>query len=467
MILRYAGFVLIILLAGCSATHIASPTSVLPGAPSLTSQEGVNPFNLTTKHVIHKYPLPNPNSDPLYMATGPDKNVWFTEYNAARIGKITPTGVVTEYGIPNQFTGYDIAAGATNTLWFTENNNTTSKITTTGTITEYPLPPGSCSRGITKGPDGNMWFADDCASNIGKITATGTVVEYPIPSGGTPTDITAGPDGNLWFGEFSNIGKITTGGTITEYAGPTFDTPDAIAAGPDGNLYAGTTNGVWSITTAGVITNYSESTGSGWQDIILGPDKQMWLSNFTGDMIEFNPNTKLFSAIIHPDPGAEVDGLATGGDGDVWIAGRGGNTILVYEEKVTTIGIRLNGELSFTDPNYGFELGYAVGTTSTQTQTISLSMGESVQFKNVDTEPHSAAFLGNATVNSAPWPGSFNGSTTKSAAGTAIGTTGWATGSLNPNKTSPIYETGLPGFYMIGCQYHYNTNEMRTVIVVH
>jgi plastocyanin len=140
---------------------------------------------------------------------------------------------------------------------------------------------------------------------------------------------------------------------------------------------------------------------------------------------------------------------------------------LVYEEKITTIGIRLNGELSYTDPNYGFELGYAVGTVSTQTQTISLGMGESVQFKNVDTKPHSAAFLGNATLNNAPWPGAFNGSTTQSPAGTAIGTTGWATGSLNPNHQSPIYETGLPGFYMIGCQYHYNTSEMRTVIIVH
>jgi plastocyanin len=94
-------------------------------------------------------------------------------------------------------------------------------------------------------------------------------------------------------------------------------------------------------------------------------------------------------------------------------------------------------------------------------------VGGSVLFQNVDTEPHSAAFLGDATANSAPWPGSFNGSTTQSPAGTAIGTTGWATGSLNPSQKSPIYETGLPGFYMIGCQYHYNTNEMRTVIVVH
>ena len=94
MNVRYAGAALIILLAGCSASHTAIPTSVLPGAPSLTSP-GVDPFNLKTKNVIHKYVLPNPASGPNYLVTGSDKNVWFTEDSAARIGQITPSGVVT------------------------------------------------------------------------------------------------------------------------------------------------------------------------------------------------------------------------------------------------------------------------------------------------------------------------------------------------------------------------------------
>ncbi|HET9343875.1 MAG TPA: hypothetical protein VFO25_13275 [Candidatus Eremiobacteraceae bacterium] len=96
-----------------------------------------------------------------------------------------------------------------------------------------------------------------------------------------------------------------------------------------------------------------------------------------------------------------------------------------------------------------------------------MTAGESVQFQNLDTIQHSAAFLGDATSNSAPWPGSFNGSTTQSAAGTAIGSSGFATGPINPGKKSLIYETGMPGFYMFGCQFHYNSHEMRIVIIVH
>lgn len=469
MNLRYAGIVLILLLAGCSASHTASSISVLPGAPSLTSQ-GVDPFNLNTKNVIHRYVLPNPASGPTYLATGSDKNEWFTEDAYPVIGRITPSGVITEFPIPSGHSGLNITAGASGTLWFTE-GGAIGKITTAGHVHEFPLPSGDAAEGgIARGPDGNIWYTDYFTNSIGKMTPSGTVTEYLIPtSQAEPVEITAGPDGNLWFTEETysahSVGKITPGGTITEY-GTGLET-FAIAAGPDGNLYATSAGNVVEITTAGVVTTFPGCSGG--IDIVLGPDKQMWMSgcSFATEYLqEFNPKTQTFSAAINPT-GTPLWGLDVGGDGDVGIADNGDSSILVYEEKITTIGIRLNGELSFTDPNYGFELGYAVGTTSTQTQTLSLSMGESVQFKNVDTIPHSAAFLGNATSNSAPWPGSFNGSTTKSPAGTAIGTTGWATGSLNPNKTSPIYETGLPGFYMIGCQYHYNTNEMRTVIVVH
>jgi streptogramin lyase/plastocyanin len=482
---RYTVAVFIILLAGCSASYIARPTSIFTDGPSLTSPEDVNPFNLSTKNVIHKYPMPIHNgspTQPFYVATGSDKNVWFTERDPNETGyvaKIDQTGIITEYGVPNSVGIDDIAAGTGGTLWFTSYDSATynfiGKVTTSGNVTEYYLPVGQFADAVAKGPDGNVWFTSTDFRNstgfIGQITPTGTITEYVIPTHAAgPQDIVTGPDGNLWFAEaqVNKVGKITPSGIFTEYAATTHDAPYFIAAGPDGNLYATSYLGIWRITTAGVITQYSDPADFSWSDIILGPDKQMWFTNVEWGMLqEFNPKTQTFSNAIATGSGYTWWGLTVGGDGDIWIADNGYKTIDVYEEKVTAIGIRLNGELSYTDPNYGFELGYAVGTRSKQTQTISLGIGESVLFHNVDRVPHSAAFLGSATSNSAPWPGTFNGSTTQSPAGTAIGTTGWSTGSLNPNKTSPIYETGLPGFYMIGCQYHYNTNEMRTVIVVH
>ena len=455
-------------LFGCAQRGIVAPPgeSIAPGG-------AVSPFNLTTKSVLIHNPLPTQNSVPTRVVLASDHNIWFNELNFSKVGKMTQTGAVTEFTLPNGHFASAMAAGASGTVWFTEfGSGFIGKITTGGTLTEFPLPANSFTEGIAKGPDGNMWFTDGGNNSVGKITPTGTVTEFTAPQkSGHPFDITAGPDGDLWFTDdtFGLVGKVTTGGAITEFTGPG-DEPHAITTGPDGKLYASSDKGIWQITTAGVIKEFT-TTDTVWSYILLGPDKQLWMTTPAfGALIEFNPKTSHFSSAIQPDivngqPG-QVAGLAVGADGDVWIAGETYSDILVYEEKVFSVGIRLNGELSFNDPNYGFELGYALGT-GTQTQTISVSAGESIQFSNLDTIQHSAAFLGDATQNSAPWPGSFNGSTMQAPAGTAIGTSGFATGAINAGKKSPIYETGMPGFYMFGCQFHYNLDKMRTVIIVH
>jgi plastocyanin len=131
------------------------------------------------------------------------------------------------------------------------------------------------------------------------------------------------------------------------------------------------------------------------------------------------------------------------------------------------VGVRLNGETAFTSPRYGKVLGYFKGVTSTTSAVVMLEENTNVVFDNVDRfSTHTASFLGDATRRSAPWPSTFNGSSTKSPAGTAIGTTQFSTGALSPGQSSLVYNTGAPGFYMIGCAFHYNSFGMRTVIVV-
>jgi len=133
-----------------------------------------------------------------------------------------------------------------------------------------------------------------------------------------------------------------------------------------------------------------------------------------------------------------------------------------------TVGVRLIGERSAHNANYGTVLGYFKGKMSTLSQVVSLRAGTKVQFANVDSfATHTASFLGNATATSAPWPASFSGGLTVSPAGTAIGTANFSTGPLGTGKTSLVYSSGMPGFYMIGCHYHYTSNKMRTIIIVH
>jgi plastocyanin len=135
-----------------------------------------------------------------------------------------------------------------------------------------------------------------------------------------------------------------------------------------------------------------------------------------------------------------------------------------------TVNMRITGEQQFVSPVYGPVFGY-FRKNSLISQVVTLAAGESVRFKNIELPAsgitHTASFLGDATMNGAPWPSSFDGSKVKSAAGTVISTTSWSTGPLDPGKTSAIYETGAPGFYMVGCAFHYNdAMSMRTVLIV-
>lgn len=123
-------------------------------------------------------------------------------------------------------------------------------MTPSGVVTEYPVPDISHDYnlfGITAGPDGAMWFADYWAGNIDRITMSGVLTEYHISTyASEPVGITPGPDGALWFTEsYANrIGRITTAGVITDYPAPqTYPpadqgpNPSWITLGPDGALW--------------------------------------------------------------------------------------------------------------------------------------------------------------------------------------------------------------------------------------
>ncbi len=131
------------------------------------------------------------------------------------------------------------------------------------------------------------------------------------------------------------------------------------------------------------------------------------------------------------------------------------------------VGIRLNGESSFSSKHYGVVLGYFRGIKSLTSQVVDLTADTSVVFMNEDSSfPHTASFLGDATKNGASFPPTFTGSGTQSKAGTAINTKNFSTGTLSPGMKSLKYNTGAPGFYMFGCFFHYVSHGMRTVYIV-
>jgi streptogramin lyase len=157
------------------------------------------------------------DTEPAGVTAGPDGNVWFTEEAGNRIGRITPSGTITEFPIPSANSQpVAIVTGSDGNLWFAEQDSVKiGRITPAGTITEFPLPsPDNEPRAIAAGPDGNIWFAMD-NGDVGRITPTGVVTTCTTGISGDIEGLTAGPDESMWFAEYyeGRIGKITATGT--------------------------------------------------------------------------------------------------------------------------------------------------------------------------------------------------------------------------------------------------------------
>jgi streptogramin lyase len=175
--------------------------------------------------------------------------LWFTEFSVRgnAIGRITPTGEITEFRLPNFSTvPGGITAGADGDLWFTEHDRcSVGRITPAGAITEFSLqlPFSACSpTEIASGSDGNLWFTLHYRDSIGRMTPAGVFTEFAIGvEGFRPRSITAGPDGNLWFTEASSfpyrIGRMAPSGDGTLFVIPSGRGAASITTGSDDNLW--------------------------------------------------------------------------------------------------------------------------------------------------------------------------------------------------------------------------------------
>ena len=182
-------------------TIVAGPD----GAMWFTERAGKIGRITTAGVVTAEYPIPTASGQPEGLTVGPDGAFWFTETDSRKIGRMTTAGVVTnEYLVPNGHVPSNIVSGPDGNLWFTESGGI-GRITTSGVITEFPLPAGTGLISIAAGPDGNLWFPEFYNEKIGRITPAGEITEFTIPTSNSgPYGITTGPDGNLWFTEFNS-----------------------------------------------------------------------------------------------------------------------------------------------------------------------------------------------------------------------------------------------------------------------
>src|SRR6266702_311573 len=147
VLLGLAGLVIVALASGIAwfTAHPASSTASIPPAPtggipaSPTASIPASPTASIpaspTKNITEFAPS-TAGSKPEGITAGPDGNLWFTEFDGNKIGRISPDGSITEFRLP----------------------------TDCGSVV-YCEPSA-----ITAGPDGNLWFTEVDGNKIGRIT---------------------------------------------------------------------------------------------------------------------------------------------------------------------------------------------------------------------------------------------------------------------------------------------------------
>jgi streptogramin lyase len=251
---------------------------------------------VTPGAVITEFTAGFPTGSPRGIVTGPDGNLWVAQAGGyGAIARVSKAGDVTEFPVPTAGEPNDIAVGPDGNLWYVDPEaNVIGRITPSGSITEFTdgLSDNAEPTSIVKGPDGRLWFTEQATGKIGAITSAGVITEYSSGLSGSdePADIAAGPDGKLWFtltADPGGIGRISTAGDVMEFsAGLTMNSnPLGIAAGPDGALWfteSAAPGRIGRVTTEGSITEYSSglvAITNPWF-IAAGPDGNMW---FTGN----------------------------------------------------------------------------------------------------------------------------------------------------------------------------------------
>ncbi|MGY2897014.1 virginiamycin B lyase family protein [Deinococcus sp. UYEF24] len=152
-------------------------------------------------------------SEPNYITKGADGNLWSTDTSSNVIRRTIPRGGTTSFGTTSFIApsavrvgslpaGGGITSNTDGNLWFTEPGaNKIGRITPTGVVTEFTVPtPNANPAEIVSDSDGNLWFTESDARKIARVTPAGVFNEFAVPtSGSSPYGIAIGPDNNIWF----------------------------------------------------------------------------------------------------------------------------------------------------------------------------------------------------------------------------------------------------------------------------
>ncbi|HEY3676221.1 MAG TPA: hypothetical protein VGK84_09540 [Candidatus Tumulicola sp.] len=213
------------------------------------------------------------------IVQAPDGNVWFTDYNNARIGKITPQGKVT-------FTDLGYRGDP---LW------------------------------MTVGGDGALWFTQPYLEKIGRLTTDGQLTTFQTPGG--PLYIVTASDGNLWYDDENYLYKMTLKGEQTRH-GHEFQLDDVPLYSANGNLWYVNNEKLYEVDSAGkVIATYRYPQDCLPNDVTTTPDGNIWYYDSLHRCVgRITPSGTVTTALTYNRKGGYIPlpGILYGPNNDIW-----------------------------------------------------------------------------------------------------------------------------------------------------
>jgi streptogramin lyase len=330
-----------------SATR-ASPTALRPSSPRLPITSGS-----VVEYSVHN---PSPDGSPpclgcgtaslLGIVSGADGNLWFVDAGQRKVGRITPSGVITEFDVPGTSAVPDgITAAPDGNIWITAPNFGAAhpdwilRISAAGDVTRFPVGDAGVDGrpfGIAAGPDGNIWFTKFNADRIGRITPAGILTEFSLPPESGPRQIVAGPDDNMWFDQdganhqYGAIARITPSGKVTVFSlneSYVVHSARAMVGGPDGNVCFGDASeniDLDRITPTGEITKFPFLSGfNSAEGLAVGPDGNLWFTNSEAGTVGRISLKGAIREFALPRRDARPLGIAAGADGRIWFTEEG------------------------------------------------------------------------------------------------------------------------------------------------
>ena len=262
----------------------------------------------------------NAGAAPTFFTLGGDGNLWFTDQSFSKkaIGKIdfsTEPPTISEInpganGLPSTPFPNAITAGPDGNVWFTEKNQgavvgAIGRVTPSGSVTEFTEKVVGSPEGIAAGIDGNLWYASGALNESQGVSFTGS------PTGGTFT-LTFNGETTAPISYSTNNTTRTTNIRNALSVLPKIGGAGQIFVTNTGALTTATFNGALAQTDFPTMTcNSSGLTG--------GSSPTCNVSMRTnGGPVAVNRITPTGSVTQFPLSGGAVGQMTTGADGNLW-----------------------------------------------------------------------------------------------------------------------------------------------------